>query len=137
MRLMIGAGGTGGHVYPALTAAHVLNQQNHNLTFVGTRGGGGFEKRLVDDSGLRFDGFAEIFAGPVVGVPPLRAAWSLLLMAVGLIQSLILLVRVRPQSILLTGGWANVPLAIAGWILRVPLLVYLPDIEPGKTIQYI
>ena len=137
MRLMIGAGGTGGHVYPALTAAHVLNQQNHNLTFVGTRGGGGFEKRLVDDSGLRFDGFAEIFAGPVVGVNPLRALWSLLLMAVGLIQSLVLLVRVRPQSILLTGGWANVPLAIAGWLLRVPLLVYLPDIEPGKTIQYI
>lgn len=58
-------------------------------------------------------------------------------MSVGLIQSLILLIRVRPQSILLTGGWANVPLAIAGWLLRVPLLVYLPDIEPGKTIQYI
>lgn len=58
-------------------------------------------------------------------------------MAVGLVQSLVLLLRVRPQSILLTGGWANVPLAIAGWLLRVPLVVYLPDIEPGKTIQYI
>jgi len=134
---MIGAGGTGGHVYPALTAARVLSQQNHNLTFVGTRGGGGFEKRLVEDSAIRFDAFAEIFAGPVVGKNPLRALWSLLLMTVGLVQSLVLLIRFRPQSILLTGGWANVPLALAGWILRVPLLVYLPDIEPGKTIQYI
>lgn len=137
MRLMIGAGGTGGHVYPALTAAQVLSQQNHNLTFVGTRGGGGFEKRLVDESGIRFEAVTEIFAGPVVGVHPLRAAWSLILMSVGVVQSLVLLLRHRPQSILLTGGWANVPLALAGWLLRVPLLVYLPDIEPGKTIQYI
>jgi UDP-N-acetylglucosamine--N-acetylmuramyl-(pentapeptide) pyrophosphoryl-undecaprenol N-acetylglucosamine transferase len=134
---MIGAGGTGGHVYPALTAARVLSQQNHNLTFVGTRGGGGFEKRLVEESGIRFDAFVEVFAGPIAGIAPLRAAWNALLIGIGILQSIALLLRHRPQSILLTGGWANAPLAVAGWLLRVPMLVYLPDIEPGKTIQSI
>jgi undecaprenyldiphospho-muramoylpentapeptide beta-N-acetylglucosaminyltransferase len=134
---MIGAGGTGGHVYPALTAAHVLSQQNHNLIFVGTRGGGGFEKRLVEDSGIRFDAFVEVFAGPIAGISPLRAVWNSLLILAGTLQSIVLLLRHRPQSILLTGGWANAPLAVAGWLLRVPMLVYLPDIEPGKTIQSI
>lgn len=56
-------------------------------------------------------------------------------MGIGLLQSVFLLLRYRPQSILLTGGWANVPVALAGWFLRVPMLVYLPDIEPGSTIR--
>lgn len=136
-RLMIAAGGTGGHVYPALAVAEVLRKstETHKLIFVGTRGGGGFEKRLVEASDITFDAYAEVFAGPVVGVNPLRAIASIFMMGLGLLQALFFTVQYRPQSILLTGGWANVPLAIAGWILRVPMLVYLPDIEPGTTIR--
>lgn len=109
--------------------------EKHELTFVGTRGGGGFEKRLVDASAIPFNTYAEVFAGPIVGVNPLRAVSSLIKIFVGLLQSFFLIVRHRPQSILLTGGWANVPLSLAGWVLRVPMLVYLPDIEPGTTIR--
>ncbi len=108
---------------------------NHKLVFVGTRGGGGFEKRLVDASDIDFDAYHEVFAGPVVGVNPLRALSSLIKMASGLLQSLAIILGQRPQAILMTGGWANVPLALAGWIMRVPMLVYLPDIEPGTTIR--
>lgn len=102
---------------------------------MGTRGGGGFERRLVDASEIQFEAYAEVFAGPVVGVNPIRALRSLFLMGMGLLQALILVVKNKPQAILMTGGWANVPLAFAGWILRVPMLVYLPDIEPGTTIR--
>lgn len=137
-RLMIGAGGTGGHVYPALTVAEVLQaQSNHALYFVGTRGGGGFERQLVEASGLRFAVFAEVFAGPIAGVNPLRAVWSAVLMLIGTLQALVLLLRYQPQAILLTGGWANVPLALAAYIRRIPMLVYLPDIEPGQTIRFL
>ncbi len=107
----------------------------HQLIFVGTRGGGGFEKRLVDASDIAFDAYSEVFAGPVVGVHPLRAASSIIKIGIGVLQSLASIIKHRPQAILLTGGWANVPLALAGWLLRVPMLVYLPDIEPGTTIR--
>lgn len=107
----------------------------HKLTFIGTRGGGGFERRLVDASTINFDSYGEVFAGPVVGVNPIRALSSLLMMGIGLIQAIFLIVRNKPQAILMTGGWANVPLAFAGWFLRIPMLVYLPDIEPGTTIR--
>lgn len=79
--------------------------------------------------------YSEVFAGPVVGVNPLRALTSLFIMGIGLLQALILILQQKPQAILMTGGWANIPLAFAGWILRVPMLVYLPDIEPGATIR--
>lgn len=105
------------------------------MTFIGTRGGGGFEKQLVDASDIPFDSYGEVFAGPVVGVAPLRALSSILKMSVGLVQSILLILRQHPQAILLTGGWANVPLAVAGWMMRVPMLIYLPDIEPGTTIR--
>ncbi|MDQ7034356.1 MAG: UDP-N-acetylglucosamine--N-acetylmuramyl-(pentapeptide) pyrophosphoryl-undecaprenol N-acetylglucosamine transferase [Anaerolineae bacterium] len=135
---MIGAGGTGGHVYPALAVAEVLRKSanyKHHLVFVGTRGGGGIERPLVTGANLDFDAYHEVFAGPIVGVNPFQLMSSLVKMGLGCLQSFSLLLRERPQAILLTGGWANVPLALAAWIRRIPMLVYLPDIEPGRTIQ--
>lgn len=107
----------------------------HELTFIGTRGGGGFEKRLVDDFGLPFHAYGEVYAGPIVGVNPLRAASSLGKMGLGVMQALRLLNNYRPQAILLTGGWANVPLALAARLRGIPMLIFLPDIEPGSTIK--
>jgi UDP-N-acetylglucosamine--N-acetylmuramyl-(pentapeptide) pyrophosphoryl-undecaprenol N-acetylglucosamine transferase len=54
---------------------------------------------------------------------------------IGTLQALWLVARNRPRALLLTGGWVGWPVAIAGWLLRVPSLIYLPDIEPGIAIK--
>lgn len=132
---MIAAGGTGGHVYPALAVAEAMlaRRPDAELTFVGSVGG--FERPLIDESGLQFAQYAQVYAGPLHGVGIPRALLSLVQLAVGTVQSLGLVLRRRPQSLLLTGGWVGLPVALACWMLRVPSLIYLPDVEPGLTIR--
>ncbi len=124
-------------MYPALAVAEALPQLVNNiaLEFVGTQGG--FERPLVERSGLTFNAYHEIMGGPIAGVNPLRAALSTAKLSFGVLQSLTLLLRRRPAAVLMTGGWANLPLAVATWLVRVPAVVYLPDIEPGMTIRFL
>ncbi len=93
------------------------------------------ERKLALSSELEFRSYHEVFAGPLHGVNPLRAALSLVKLSVGSFQSLLKLLRIRPKVILLTGGWANLPLALSARALGIPIVIYLPDIEPGLTIQ--
>lgn len=93
------------------------------------------ERKLVLESPLEFGGYHEVFAGPLHGVNPLSAFASLVKLGIGTIQSLAKLLQIRPRIILLTGGWANLPIALAARALGIPIVIYLPDIEPGLTIK--
>src|SRR5512145_2128108 len=128
LHILVAAGGTGGHVYPALAIADAVQQDQPNVTlsFVGVVGG--FERPLVEGYGLTFSGYFEVRAGPLNGVGRLRQLRSGFDLLLGTFQALGLLLRHRPDAILLTGGWCGLPVSVAGWLLRVPMLVYLPDI---------
>lgn len=93
------------------------------------------ERKLVAESGLNFASYDEVYAGPIHGVNPLRMLTSIIKLAIGTIQSFGKLLSIRPKVILLTGGWSNLPVAMVARILRIPIVIYLPDIEPGLTIK--
>ncbi len=103
------------------------------LSFVGNVGG--FERPLIDRAGVSFDTYDEVQAGPLNGVNPLRALNSLRKLMLGLGQAFRLLGRLRPGAILSTGGWASLPVVVAARLRGIPLMIYLPDIEPGQTIK--
>jgi UDP-N-acetylglucosamine--N-acetylmuramyl-(pentapeptide) pyrophosphoryl-undecaprenol N-acetylglucosamine transferase len=132
---MIASGGTGGHVYPALAVAEAMIARYPGvcLSFVGSVDG--FERPLVQESGVAFTHYDEVRAGPLHGVNPLRALVSIGQLVVGTVQAISLVARRRPQALLLTGGWVGLPVALAAWLRRVPTMIYLPDIEPGLTIR--
>lgn len=109
------------------------NDEAPELYFIGAVGG--MERKLVAASSLDFKAYHEVLAGPVHGVNPIRILISLTKLKLGAIQSFVQLIRVRPAVILLTGGWANLPVALSARLLRIPIVIYLPDIEPGLTIK--
>lgn len=128
------AGGTGGHIYPALAVAEALHEKHpqSELVFVGS---GGLERDLVPESGIGFAAYHDVQGGPVAGVSLGRKLLSAAQLSLGTLQALGLLWRYRPQVLLLTGGWCGLPVALAARLMRVPALIYLPDIEPGSTIR--
>ncbi len=128
---MITAGGTGGHVYPALAVASKLPAAAQVL-WVGSVGG--MERELVEREGIEFRG---IQGGAVVGVGVWRGGIGLAKLAWGTTQALGLIRQFRPGALLTTGGYAAIPMAVAARLTGVPVLVYLPDIEPGSAVKLI
>lgn len=102
------------------------------ILYVG--GKGGIEEQLAARVGLPFVG---VSAGGVHGLGPLRAAGNLVKLTQGAWAAYRLGRRERPAAAFATGGYASIPVALAAWALRVPLLVYLPDIEPGQAVRFI
>ncbi|MBN1286863.1 MAG: UDP-N-acetylglucosamine--N-acetylmuramyl-(pentapeptide) pyrophosphoryl-undecaprenol N-acetylglucosamine transferase [Anaerolineae bacterium] len=132
--MVIAAGGTGGGIYPALAVADALAAERPGVELLFVGSAGGMESDLVASAGRPFAG---VSAGPLHGVGPVRMASSAVKLAVGLAQALRLLGRFRPAVVFTTGGWASVPVSAAAWLRGVPVVAFVPDIEPGLTLKVI
>lgn len=135
---MISGGGTGGGVYPALAVAEALHARDSGLPlhYIGSVG---MERGLVGQGANRalFASYGEVQSGPLRGVSLLRRIISTIKMAIGTFQAMRLIRRYRPAALLLTGGWATFPTALAARLLGVPVTVFLPDIEPGLALKWL
>ncbi|HSK90039.1 MAG TPA: UDP-N-acetylglucosamine--N-acetylmuramyl-(pentapeptide) pyrophosphoryl-undecaprenol N-acetylglucosamine transferase [Euzebyales bacterium] len=130
MRLVISGGGTAGHVYPALALLDGWPDPRPEVTWIGTPDG--MERSIVTAAGIAFAG---VRAGAVRGQRPDRLARSLALVAAGAVQAVGVLRRTRPEVVLTTGGYVSVPVALAARVLRIPLVVFLPDVRPGVAVR--
>ena len=133
MRLLVCAGGTGGGIYPALAAVAELRRlgvADDDILWIGAQGE--MEETLVPRAGLRLE---TIPAGPIVGVPLLTRARNAGRMARGFGAALGHVRRFRPAALFMTGGYVAAPVAAAARARGVPIVVYLPDVEPGSTIR--
>lgn len=126
--VLIMAGGTGGHVYPALAVADYLRDRGVPLYWLGTRQG--LESRVVPERryplltisirGLRGNG--------VVGwlLAPFRLCFAVA-------QATRHLLRCRPAVVLGMGGFVSGPGGVAAWLLRIPLVIHEQNAVAGLT----
>jgi UDP-N-acetylglucosamine--N-acetylmuramyl-(pentapeptide) pyrophosphoryl-undecaprenol N-acetylglucosamine transferase len=105
-----------------------------NFLYVGSRGGveEGIVSRFAQNEGLPF---AAISTGGLRGLAPWTVAGNLFRMLAGFVQSLNIVRDFSPDVVLVTGGYVCAPVAAATWLRRVPLLVLLPDLEPGLAVR--
>lgn len=132
VRVMIMAGGTGGHVFPALAVARELQSRGAEVVWLGSRGG--FESRVIPESGipaewiqvagLRGRGLGRWLAAPF-GLT--RALWQ----ALGALRS------VRPTIVLGMGGFVTGPGGLAARLLGIPLVIHEQNSVPGMTNRWL
>jgi UDP-N-acetylglucosamine--N-acetylmuramyl-(pentapeptide) pyrophosphoryl-undecaprenol N-acetylglucosamine transferase len=130
--VLIMAGGTGGHVFPALAVAQVLRDRGVGVVWLGVPGS--MESRLVPANGFSIEW---------VRVAGIRGkglmAWALapwrILKAVA--QAIGVLRRVQPRSVLGAGGYVSGPGGIAAWLLRIPLLIHEQNAIAGLTNRWL
>ena len=126
--VMIMAGGTGGHVYPALAVAKALEANEQPVFWLGTHRGlearvvpaNDIEIEWVSVKGLRRKGILALF------IAPLQLGWALT-------QSLGVILRRRPSAVLGMGGFVSGPGGLAAWLTRRPLVIHEQNAAAGLT----
>ncbi|MCL6429550.1 MAG: undecaprenyldiphospho-muramoylpentapeptide beta-N-acetylglucosaminyltransferase [Anaerolineae bacterium] len=131
-RLLVSGGGTGGHVYPLLAVLEVVWEADPSLEVLYLGRSGSLEQRLAEQHGVVF---AAVSAGGVRGMAPWRAVANLVRVAAGVRAAGREMNRFRPDVVLVTGGYVSVPVGLAARLVGVPVVVLLPDIEPGLAVR--
>jgi UDP-N-acetylglucosamine--N-acetylmuramyl-(pentapeptide) pyrophosphoryl-undecaprenol N-acetylglucosamine transferase len=126
--VLITAGGTGGHVYPALAVARGLIELGVPVLWLGTRRG--LEARVVPAAGIRI---AWVSVSGLRGKGVLRWITAPFRLSLALMQALAVVLRHRPRAVLGMGGFVAGPGGLAAWLLRRPLVIHEQNAVPGLT----
>lgn len=135
MRIVFAGGGTGGHLYPALSVCREIRARNpgSRIDWVGSRGR--IEERVVPVAGISFRGFnlsgidrsrKGFFA--IAGV--LTAFFRLAMATVALIADFL---KDSPRAVVVSGAYISAPAAVAAILTRVPLFVLEQNSIPGMA----
>lgn len=127
-RVLIMAGGTGGHVFPGLAVAHYLQSQNVEVHWLGTQQG--LEARLIPEanlplhciniSGVRGKGIKTLLLAPL-------KIFSAILQAHAVLK------QVKPDVVIGMGGFVSGPGGAASWLAGYPLIIHEQNAIAGMT----
>ncbi len=130
MRVLIAAGGTGGHIYPGLTIANEIKQRfpHGEIVFVGTEYG--LEKDIIPRAGYPLELIAVQYFRRALSFDSIKTGIVALR---GLAQSFAVIKEFQPDIVIGTGGYVAGPLLLAAALRRVPTLIQEQNALPGVT----
>ncbi|WP_010445862.1 undecaprenyldiphospho-muramoylpentapeptide beta-N-acetylglucosaminyltransferase [Vibrio rotiferianus] len=131
-RLMVMAGGTGGHVFPGLAVAKQLQEQGWEIRWLGTADR--MEADLVPKHGIEID-FIKVKGLRGQGVKRLLAAPFQIINAV--MQARAHMKRWQPDAVLGMGGYVSGPGGIAAWMSGIPVVLHEQNAVAGLTNQWL
>ena len=126
--ILIMAGGTGGHVFPALAVAEQLRESGWPVEWLGTRAG--LEARVVPPAGIPVHW---IRVKGLRGKGLLRQLLAPFMVLWALAQAALVILQVRPAAVLGMGGFTTGPGGVMAWLLRRPLLIHEQNSVAGLT----
>ena len=127
-KILVMAGGTGGHIFPALAIAKELHKRGTVVEWLG--GKNSMESRLVPEYGYKFHG---VYTSGLRGKNLLTILKAVFLLCFGLVQTVIVFTKFRPNKVIGMGGYAS---GIGGLIAKfsfTPLIIHEQNTVPGTT----
>jgi UDP-N-acetylglucosamine--N-acetylmuramyl-(pentapeptide) pyrophosphoryl-undecaprenol N-acetylglucosamine transferase len=130
MRVIIAAGGTGGHLYPGVAIAREFERQlgTTEITFVGTRQG--IETKVMPREGYEL---VTMKARGIMGKGLIRGIAGIAVTPLGLAQCLALCRARRPDLVIGIGGYTSPPLITAATLLGIKRVILEPNAYPGMA----
>ena len=130
--VVLSGGGTGGHLYPALAIADALRARRPDLRLVFFGAERGLEARVLPARG------EEHYLLPVRGIDrsrPLQSWRALAGLVVALVRVARVFARLRPEIVVVTGGYAGAPAGICAGLSGIPLVLQEQNAEPGVVTR--
>lgn len=125
-------GGTAGHVMPHFAMLDDYRRSGWNVIYIGSKG---IEKELMSQQkGVTY---YTIASGKLRRYFSWENFTDLFRVATGTLQSIALMLRKRPKVIFSKGGFVSVPVAVAAWSLRIPVVSHESDLTPGLATKII
>ncbi|MDR5609548.1 MULTISPECIES: undecaprenyldiphospho-muramoylpentapeptide beta-N-acetylglucosaminyltransferase [unclassified Arsenophonus] len=127
-RLLVMAGGTGGHVFPGLAVANYLKLQGWDVRWLGTADRmeadlvpkHGIEIEFINISGLRGKGIKALLVAPFKIIKAIK-------------QAKVIMQRYQPDVVLGMGGYVSGPGGIAAWLSNIPIVLHEQNGVAGLT----
>lgn len=130
MRVIIAAGGTGGHIFPGVAIAREIKRRDPStaILFVGTSRG--LESNIVPREGFDLE---LIKVGALKGVSIFEKNKSLVGLPISFRDALRILRRFKPDVVIGVGGYSSGPTLLIAALLRIPTMIVEPNAMPGFT----
>ncbi|MBA2659469.1 MAG: glycosyltransferase [Nitrosospira sp.] len=126
IKIVFTGGGSSGHVVPSIPVIMKCLREGWYVTYFGSHGG--IEREIASKIGV-----------PFIAIPTTRLrrffSWSNFLIPFiivrGFIESCFHLMRIHPDVIFSKGGFVAVPVVLAAWVCRIPIVIHESDLTPG------
>lgn len=130
--IMLTAGGTGGHVYPAEALAEELEQRGFRLMLVtDCRGKDNYKGKLG-----QIPNYA-VWCGSVIGKSPWHKGQSLIKTMIGILQASWLVIKEKPSCVVGFGGYASFPASVAALLAGVDLVIHEQNSVMSRTNRFL
>ena len=130
-KVVLTGGGTAGHVIPHIALLPTYKAEGWDILYIGSKG---IEREVVRRNSIPFK---TISAGKLRRYISGKNIIDAVKVAIGVAQAFFYLLRYRPNLIFSKGGYVCVPVAIAGWLLRIPVVTHESDLSPGLATRIV
>lgn len=134
MRIILTGGGTGGHLFPLIAVARKVKEKlGPDVEFLYIGSGVAIEREVMEKEGIAVK---NVQSGKLRRYFSFSNIVDVFKLPIGFVQSLWILLRFMPDAVFSKGGYASVPVVIAAWIYRIPVLIHESDAVAGLANRF-